>query len=320
MNNTCLNFVVTKSFPIKTDLKFFLTFLLLLLFINFSYSQEGFVDGNPKIAYWEYGNSETSIIIINGGPGYDHKYLQPEWDTLSKIFRIIYYDQRGCGDSETSTNYSWIEHIKDLKRLKLQLSPNSKVILAGSSWGTNLALVYSIYFPQDVKGLILSGFTDWKGINSKKVDLDNYQLDSILNFRRSLPLSQELDSITKTHQKSKNDYFAKFANNEMSNSNFQNRLYKKTLEMTSQTLKSLKSMPELTYFTDIKVPTLLFKGNLDCGMADWSDILINKIEGLELVVITNSCHDPWFSNPKIFFPKCTEFINKIGDNEHFYKL
>src|SRR5450830_1344856 len=79
--------------------KILFTILLFLQFKNLSYSQSGFVNENPKIAYWEYGNLKTIIIIINGGPGYDHSYLRPEWDTLSSVSKIIYYDQRGCGGS-----------------------------------------------------------------------------------------------------------------------------------------------------------------------------------------------------------------------------
>jgi pimeloyl-ACP methyl ester carboxylesterase len=119
--------MMTQDRILMKSLIMLLSFLLL---VRSGYSQRGIIDGSPKISYWEYGNSDPITIIINGGPGYDHTYLQPEWDTLSSISRIVYYDQRGCGESDNSTNYSWIEHLKDLKKLKDFLVPGEKVILA----------------------------------------------------------------------------------------------------------------------------------------------------------------------------------------------
>jgi pimeloyl-ACP methyl ester carboxylesterase len=285
--------------------------LLLLLLPISIYSQRNIIDGIPKLVYWEYGNSDQIIIIINGGPGLDHKYLQPEWDTLSSVSKIVYYDQRGCGESNNSTNYSWIEHLKDLKRLKNHLSPARKVILAASSWGTNLAILYSIYYPDDVNGLILSGFTDWIGINPKKVDLYDYQIDSINNFKRILPLSFELDSIRKTRFTSSRNLSSKSNLPETMDPNFSKRLHQNSREVNIQTTKSLRSMPDLTHFAEISVPTLIIRGDLYCGYADWSDILTKKILTSELYTIMNSCHDPWYSNSNIFFAKCIEFIVKI---------
>jgi pimeloyl-ACP methyl ester carboxylesterase len=294
-------------------IKYQIIISFLVLLYSSSYSQSGIIDGTPKIAYWEYGNTDPSIIIINGGPGYDHTYLRPEWDTLSSISRIIYYDQRGCGESDNSINYSWIEHLKDLKRLKDHLSEGKKVILAGSSWGTFLAILYAIYFPYDIKGLILSGVTDWRGGNFKKVDLNNYQIDSINNFRRILPISHELDSIVKAAYAAERNSFLNRPKFETWDTNFNKRLHAKNgLEVNRQTSKSYPSMPDLTFITEIKVPALIFKGNMDCGYGDWSDIFAKLITGSELYPIMNTCHDPWFNNPKVFFPKCIEFINRIN--------
>jgi pimeloyl-ACP methyl ester carboxylesterase len=292
--------------------KILFTFLLFLPFKNVIYSQSGFVSENPKIAYWEYGSSKTIIIIINGGPGFDHSYLRPEWDTLSTVSKIIYYDQRGCGGSDNSSNYTWIEHLKDLKKLKDHFSPEKKIILAGSSWGTNLALIYALYFPKDVKALILSGFTIWPGVNSKKSNLYNYQLDSILDYKRSPPRSKKFQSLIKLYS-SPVPYRTPMSKlNEMYDPILEKRFVQRSEEMHSQTYNSLKSMPELPFLSEIKVPTLIIKGGLNCGISDWSEILNKEIKGSELYTIMNSCHDPWFKNPDLFFTKCFEFINSIN--------
>ena len=39
------------------------------------------------------------IIVLHGGPDFDHGYLLPDLDRLADAFRLIYYDQRGRGKS-----------------------------------------------------------------------------------------------------------------------------------------------------------------------------------------------------------------------------
>lgn len=39
------------------------------------------------------------IVVLHGGPDFDHSYLLPDMDRLSDSFRLIYYDQRGRGKS-----------------------------------------------------------------------------------------------------------------------------------------------------------------------------------------------------------------------------
>jgi proline iminopeptidase len=39
------------------------------------------------------------IIVLHGGPDFDHSYLVPDMDRLADSFRLIYYDQRGRGRS-----------------------------------------------------------------------------------------------------------------------------------------------------------------------------------------------------------------------------
>ena len=39
------------------------------------------------------------IVVLHGGPDFDHGYLLPDLDRLADTFRLIYYDQRGRGRS-----------------------------------------------------------------------------------------------------------------------------------------------------------------------------------------------------------------------------
>ena len=150
--------------------------LLLLNILLFSrpqaYGQDGYVPGGPKLAYWELGDSGDVLIILHGGPCASHEYLRPEFDELSKVARIIYYDQRGCGKSDRAETYNWQDHVNDLHRVVNRFTENHEVFLAGSSWGSVLAILYTYYYPYGIKGIILSGTVPWDGTGQKLEEVE----------------------------------------------------------------------------------------------------------------------------------------------------
>lgn len=107
------------------------------------------------------GDGPPTIIVLHGGPGLSHDYLRPEWDRLAAVGRVIYYDQRGCGRSGDEAPYGWRQDVADLQRVIDRVAPNRPVILAGSSWGSWLALLFALREPNRVSGMILSGTPPW---------------------------------------------------------------------------------------------------------------------------------------------------------------
>ena len=144
-------------------MKHYRALLLWLCSPFFGYGQDGFTKEFPRLAYWQIGHQKEIVIVLHGGAGAPHQYLQPEFDALTETARVIYYDQRGCGKSDVCNSYTWQEHVNDLKRLMSTLAKGQKVFLAGSSWGSILAILYAYTHPKDVKGLVLSGTVPWKG-------------------------------------------------------------------------------------------------------------------------------------------------------------
>ena len=288
---------------------------IFLITVQLCYSQTDYIVGSPKLALWKLGNSNETIVILHGGPAVEHSYLRPEWDTLSSISKIFYYDQRGCGKSDTAQSYTWIDQVQDLKRIKETISKNDKIILAGSSWGAELALLYSMYFPEDIKAIILSGFCGWNGENTKKNDFNNYIVDSLYYFKRKEIISNYEDSIRDSKAIHYKDFFKRVEENvnpekelqKRITSNFGNR---KSI-IGAQTKNSLKSAPDINYLSKINIPILAFGGNLKCTYQDWSDVIEDLKYNTKRVVIDNSCHDPWFTHPSEFFQECFEFIENL---------
>ena len=47
-----------------------------------------------------------TLILLHGGPGYDHSTLRPYFDRYSDTHQLIYLDHRGCGRS-TGEKETW---------------------------------------------------------------------------------------------------------------------------------------------------------------------------------------------------------------------
>jgi proline iminopeptidase len=112
--------------------------------------------GNAALYSREIGRG-TAIIVLHGGPDFDHSYLLPEMDRLSDRFHLIYYDQRGRGQSADGVkpeDVTLASDIADIEKVRQYYHLDS-VVLLGHSWGTVLALEYALHYPGRVSHLIL---------------------------------------------------------------------------------------------------------------------------------------------------------------------
>src|SRR6476661_5607685 len=112
--------------------------------------------GNAELYSREIGQG-PAIVVLHGGPDFDHTYLLPDLDRLSDSYRLIYYDQRGRGRSAQGVkpeDVTLASDIADLDEVRQHFKLNS-VILLGHSWGTVLALEYALRYPGRVSRLIL---------------------------------------------------------------------------------------------------------------------------------------------------------------------
>jgi proline iminopeptidase len=119
--------------------------------------REGYIPaGNAELYYREIGQGQP-IIILHGGPDFDHSYFLPDMDRLSDSYRLIYYDQRGRGKSAANVRPEDVtieSEIEDLELLREYFRLESVAVL-GHSWGGLLAMEYAIRHPNHVSHLIL---------------------------------------------------------------------------------------------------------------------------------------------------------------------
>src|SRR5262245_9745479 len=112
--------------------------------------REGYVPvQNAELYYREIGLSTRQnsqpIIVLHGGPDFDHTYLLPDLDRLSDSYQLIYYDQRGRGKSAGNVHPEDVtirSEIEDLDALRAYFQLDSVAVL-GHSWGGLLAMEHA---------------------------------------------------------------------------------------------------------------------------------------------------------------------------------
>ncbi len=109
--------------------------------------EEGFTTSTAAPLYWaKYGRKDApKLVVLHGGPGADHRYLLPQMLHLGEQYDVLFYDQRGGGQSKADARVpvTWHTHVEDLGAIvsEFGLEPLS---IVGYSWGAMLALLYTI--------------------------------------------------------------------------------------------------------------------------------------------------------------------------------
>jgi proline iminopeptidase len=112
--------------------------------------------GDARLFYEVVGTGEP-VVVVHGGPGLDHAYLQPGLDVLATRNTLVYYDQRGAGRSVAALDSSSISldaFVDDIEAHRQTLGYERISVLA-HSFGALIGLEYAARYPESVRALIL---------------------------------------------------------------------------------------------------------------------------------------------------------------------
>jgi proline iminopeptidase len=127
------------------------------------------VEPDIRLFYTTQGQGRP-ILVVHGGPGYPVHGPIAGLESLTRSFKLYYFDQRGCGRSTRPfdrfsgnfyANMTDLERtlgigaqVADIERARRILGED-KLILMGHSFGAFLATMYAAEFPERVEALVL---------------------------------------------------------------------------------------------------------------------------------------------------------------------
>lgn len=112
-----------------------------------------------RMFYRSFGAARKgTVLCLHGGPGASHEYLLPIADLAQFGYRVVLFDQLGCGHSERprGTSLYTVEHnVEEVEGMRRALHLG-RVHLLGSSYGGALVLATALRYQRNLRSLIVA--------------------------------------------------------------------------------------------------------------------------------------------------------------------
>lgn len=176
-----------------------LLFLLIIAGLLTSCENESLTEGDhfflrsegADMPVWVRGNKNAKvfILVLHGGPGsYVSEYIgMSSFNSIEKEYAVVYWDQRGSGDSqgnakpESITREQFIQDLDKLVELIRHKYNQPTLFLLGHSWGGALGTLYLVNSQRQNK---IKGWIKVDGIYETTL---SYQLskDFVINYAQN---------------------------------------------------------------------------------------------------------------------------------------
>ena len=99
---------------------------------------------------------KPTLLLLHGGPGFDHSIYKPAYSSLADCAQVIYVDHRGNGRSDAGPKEAWtLAQWGDDVRVFCDAFGIEHPIVLGASFGGQVAMAYATQHPSHPSKLIL---------------------------------------------------------------------------------------------------------------------------------------------------------------------
>ncbi len=135
--------------------------------------------GKYKVWTKRIGSGPVKVLLLHGGPGFPHDYLEAMESFLPQAgIEMYYYDQLGVGNSDIPDDPSlWNlpRYTTEVEEVRHGLNLDN-FVLYGHSWGGILAIEYALNHQQHLRGLVISNMAAGTQAYLKRIDTLKQQL------------------------------------------------------------------------------------------------------------------------------------------------
>ncbi|HYM61433.1 MAG TPA: alpha/beta fold hydrolase [Thermoanaerobaculia bacterium] len=274
-----------------------------------------FDTGGVKIWYEVRGGGQgTPLVLVNGGPGFDHTYLHLSdvWDRLAQTRPVVFYDQRGNGSSSAlakDQSCTLADQIADLDALRAHLGAD-KIDLLGHSWGGYLVMAYASRHPKHIRRLIIcdSAAPKWSDTRFLFDDIfpETVSKQNAVAFAESLGDKSASDESIALYLTM---LFYSPEKRDAAQPRLKAAVYKKEInEALNHDVGRFDLNPELPRFA---FPTLVLTGRYDINVAPSVAWKIHRaVPGSRFAVFERSGHLPFYEEPDAFLDVVRAFLDE----------
>jgi proline iminopeptidase len=293
--------------------------------------EEGFVDAQGVLIYYNAFGNGPPLLILHGGPGASHDYFLPHLLPLARKNRLVFIDERGSGKSAKLENpalYTVENMVEDVEAVRKSLGLG-KINLLGHSCGGVLAQAYALKYQNNLSHLVLcSTFHSTRQLN---------EVFRTMKARMAPELRQRIEKLEraglfgqgKDYEKNRypseymvaawgEGYFP-YLFQKRPDANFDptqtgNLAWDVYREMWGSHGEfvidgNLSSVEYADRLPSIKVPTLITVGDHDECDPALAKAMNTLIPGSKLVILPNSGHMTFVDQPALFTAAVEDFLS-----------
>ncbi len=289
------------------------------------HKQEGFVpvDGY-KVWYRSIGGGDDQekipLLILHGGPGAPHDYIENLQALASETRKVIFYDQLGCGRSDHPDNPSLCQvwrFADEVETMRQELGLEQVHIL-GQSWGGMLAIEYALRQPKGLVSLILSNTTSSVPLWVKEANRLREELPPEVN---ATLLHHEMAGSTSDpkYLQAMDVFYARHVCRVKPMPEFVQRTFDQMGYVYNymngpsefHVIGVIKDWDRTDRLNEIHDPTLILSGRYDEATPVINEVLHRGIAGSEWVVLENSSHLSHVEEPELYMQTVRAFLDRV---------
>ena len=266
------------------------------------------IEGPAFVADGPLLRQKPTLLLLHGGPGYDHSGFKPLFSRLADIAQIVYYDHRGHGRSDRCPPEEWTldNFADDVVRLCDALGIKKPIVL-GQSFGGFVAQRYIACHPAHAAKVILSSTSPAMNLDRKLAMFERFggqdARDVAERFWRAPNETTwaAYDAVCKPY----------YNQVQPPNDDAQRRIVFNREILFASAGGEQRRMDLLPGLAHAHCPVLVMAGELDpvCPLQDSLDIAAALPPGLvELATFSRSGHGAWRDEPDAAFARLRQFI------------
>ena len=287
--------------------------------------QEGYipVDGY-RVWYRIVGGGGTHeqlpLLILHGGPGAPHDYLENLEALASDTRRVVFYDQLGCGRSDHPDDPAlcYVARFADELETVRRALGLDRVHILGQSWGGMLAQEYALRQPQGLVSLILANTTSSIPMWVAEANRLREQLPAEVNA--TLTRHEEAGTTdSQEYQDAMNVFYARHVCRVTPMPDFVQCAFDQLGYVYNymngpsefHVVGVIKDWDCTNRLSEIRVPTLIISGLYDESTPVINEVLHRGIAGSEWVLLQNSSHLAHVEEPELYMQTVQAFLRRV---------